>query len=33
MSPYAVGDRVQARIGPVAHGGHMQYVLRNLLKG
>jgi tRNA/tmRNA/rRNA uracil-C5-methylase (TrmA/RlmC/RlmD family) len=23
VSPYAVGDRVQARIGPVAHGGHM----------
>ncbi|MCZ4500837.1 MAG: class SAM-dependent methyltransferase [Marmoricola sp.] len=23
VSPYAVGDRVEARIGPVAHGGHM----------
>ena len=23
MTAYAVGDRVEARIGPVAHGGHM----------
>ena len=23
MTTFAVGDRVEARIGPVAHGGHM----------